>query len=89
MSSWSGRRFVLRDRDTKDTGSFDAVFQAEDMDILLGAPRAPRMNAHCERVIRTIRSEALDHILILTEPTLGESSPNTKTPRRPGVRPDQ
>ena len=60
-------RFVLRDRDTKYTESFDAVFQAEDTDTLLSAPRAPRMNAHCERVIRTIRSEALDHVLIINE----------------------
>jgi putative transposase len=37
------------------------------MDILLSAPRTPRMNAHCERVIRTIRSEALDHVLIVNE----------------------
>jgi len=57
-------RFVLRDRDTK---SFDAVFQAEGMDVLLSAPRAPRMNAHCKRIIRTIRREALGHILIANE----------------------
>ncbi len=60
-------RFVLRDRDTKYTDSFDAVFQAQDMDILLSAPRAPRMNAHCERVIGSIRREALDHVPVLSE----------------------
>ena len=60
-------RFVLRDRDTKYTESFDAIFQSEDMDVLLSAPRAPRMNAHCERVIRTIRREALDHVLIINQ----------------------
>ncbi|WP_442819586.1 integrase core domain-containing protein [Streptomyces sp. NBC_00841] len=27
----------------------------------------PRMNAHCERVIGTIRREALDHVLIMNE----------------------
>ncbi|MGI5134322.1 integrase core domain-containing protein [Streptomyces sp. CA-106110] len=51
-------RFALRDRDAKYDPSFDAVFEAEDMDVLLSAPRAPRMNAHCERVIGTIRREA-------------------------------
>ncbi|MET9474414.1 integrase core domain-containing protein [Streptomyces sp. NPDC002922] len=31
------------------------------------APRAPRMNAHCERVIGSIRREALDHVVIMDE----------------------
>ncbi|MER5917741.1 integrase core domain-containing protein [Streptomyces sp. NPDC001982] len=60
-------RFVLRDRDAKYDPSFDAVFEAEDMDVLLSAPRAPRMNAHCERVIGTVRREALDHVLLMNE----------------------
>jgi putative transposase len=45
--------------------TFDALFTAEDAHILLSAPRAPKMNALCERVIGTIRSEALDHVLII------------------------
>ncbi|SMD27267.1 integrase core domain-containing protein [Kibdelosporangium aridum] len=60
-------RFLLRDRDGKYSIAFDAVFRAEEMDILTSAPRAPRMNAHCERVIRTLRTELCDHILILNE----------------------
>jgi transposase InsO family protein len=58
-------RFLLRDRDTKYTASFDAVFTAEDAEVLPSAPRAPKMNAHCERVIGTVRREALDHVLIM------------------------
>jgi putative transposase len=49
----SALRFLLRDRDTKYSTAFDAVFQAEDMNILTSAPQTPKMNAHCERVIRT------------------------------------
>jgi putative transposase len=60
-------RFLLRDRDSKYGRSFDAVFETEGMEILKSAPRAPRMNAHCERVIGSIRREALDHILIMNE----------------------
>ncbi|MCC8250199.1 transposase [Saccharothrix luteola] len=56
-------RFLLRDRDGKYSRTFDAVFQADDL-IIRSAPQALRMNAHCERVIGTIRRELLDHILI-------------------------
>ncbi|WP_432045468.1 integrase core domain-containing protein [Streptomyces asiaticus] len=58
---------LLRDRDGKYSQAFDAVFQAEDMEILKSAPQAPRMNAHCERIIGSIRREALDHVLIMNE----------------------
>jgi putative transposase len=60
-------RFLLRDRDGKYGQSFDAVFEADGIDVIKSAPRAPRMNAHCERVIGSIRREALDHILITNE----------------------
>ncbi|MGW0632742.1 integrase core domain-containing protein [Streptomyces sp. NPDC002758] len=60
-------RFLLRDRDGKYGEAFDGVFQAEDMEILKSAPRAPWMNAHCERIIGSIRREVLDHVLIANE----------------------
>ncbi|WP_405475891.1 integrase core domain-containing protein [Streptomyces sp. NBC_00009] len=60
-------RFLLRDRDTKYTRTFDAVFQADDVEILLSPPRAPRANAICERVVDTLRREILDRILIYNE----------------------
>ncbi|GAA0259466.1 integrase core domain-containing protein [Saccharothrix mutabilis subsp. mutabilis] len=60
-------RFLLRDRDGKYGQAFDAVFQADDIRVIKNAPQAPRMNAHCERVIGTLRRELLDHILILGE----------------------
>jgi hypothetical protein len=60
-------RFLIRDRDAKYTGPFDAVFAADGIDVVRTAPRAPRMNAHCERVIGNLRREALDHLLIWNE----------------------
>ncbi|MEO6090605.1 MAG: integrase core domain-containing protein [Umezawaea sp.] len=60
-------RFLIRDRDGKYSHAFDTVFQADDLRVLKSAPQAPRMNAHCERVIGTIRRELLDHILIISE----------------------
>jgi transposase InsO family protein len=63
----SSLRFLLRDRDGKYSPAFDAVFHAEEVHVLQTAPRAPRMNAHCERIIQTLRHELCDHVLVLNE----------------------
>jgi hypothetical protein len=44
---------LIRDRDSKFTSAFDAVFTAAGIDVLLTAPQAPRMNAYTERFVRT------------------------------------
>jgi transposase InsO family protein len=59
-------KFVIRDRGSNFTRSFDAVFQANGTRILRTAVQAPRMNATCERLIGTLRRELLDRLLILS-----------------------
>lgn len=56
--------FLIRDRDSKFTDMFDAVFASEDIRILRTPVRAPRTNAIAERWIGTVRRELLDRMLI-------------------------
>ena len=60
-------KFLVRDRGSNFTRSFDAVFQATGARILRTAVQAPRMNAICERLVGTLRRELLDRMLILGE----------------------
>ena len=60
-------RFLLRDRDTKYVVSFDEVFSSAGAHIVQTPIRAPNANAHAERFIRSLRSECLDHLLIVNE----------------------
>jgi putative transposase len=66
---FGGFRFLVRDRGSNFTRSFDAVFQA-GATILRTAVQAPRMNATCERLAGTLRRELLDRSLILGEAQL-------------------
>jgi transposase InsO family protein len=59
-----GFRFLIRDRDSKFTAAFDAVFTGADIRIIRTPVRAPRANAIAERFIGTLRRECLEHILI-------------------------
>jgi putative transposase len=58
-------RLLLRDRDTKFTAAFDAVFTAEGIRVLRTPVRAPQANAYAERWVGTVRRELLDRMLIL------------------------
>jgi len=59
--------YLVRDRDSKLTAAFDAVFASIGIRILPIAPQAPKMNAYAERFVRTARAECTDRMLIAGE----------------------
>lgn len=60
-------KFLIRDRDTKFTSVFDAVFISIGIWIISTPVRAPKANAIAERWIGTVRRECTDRLLILGE----------------------
>jgi len=61
----SGFKFLIRDRDSKFTAAFDAVFAGTQ--VIQTSVRSPQANSHAERFLGTLRRECLDHVLILGE----------------------
>jgi putative transposase len=60
-------RYLIHDRNKKFTRSFNAVFWAEGIKVILTPYQASNTNVFAERWIRSAREEYLDQLLIWNE----------------------
>ena len=60
-------KYLIRDNDSKFGPSFARVAKMSGIKKLKTPYHAPRANAICERFLRSVRQECLDHLLILQE----------------------
>jgi putative transposase len=60
-------RYLIRDLDGKFTTEFDARLEGAGMEIVRVGPRAPNLNAHCERFIGSLKGECLSHFIVFGE----------------------
>jgi len=63
-------KFLIHDRDADYGRDFDERLVNLGITGVRTPPRAPRANAIGERIVRTIRSECLDHIIVMNERNL-------------------
>jgi hypothetical protein len=60
-------RFVIHDRDSAFLPAVDAMLTSTGLRVLKTPVRSPQANAHCERLIGTIRRECLDWLIPFSE----------------------
>jgi len=60
-------RLLIRDRDQKFTDRFDEVFRGDRIEVVRTPFRAPQANGVAERFVRTVRTECLDWLLVLSQ----------------------
>jgi transposase InsO family protein len=71
-TAWGRRpKHLIRDRDAVYGGDLAARARGLGIETVLTPVRAPRANAIAERVVRTLRNECLDHVIVLNEAHLG------------------
>jgi putative transposase len=63
-------RYLLHDRDTKYTQSFQAIIASGGVEPLVLPARSPNLNAYAERWVRSVKEECLSKVMLFGERSL-------------------
>jgi putative transposase len=56
--------YLIRDLDGKFTNEFDTTLESAGLEILRVGPRAPNLNAYCERWVGSVKGECLSRFIV-------------------------
>jgi putative transposase len=65
-----GCQYLLQDRDTKFCATVAGILQAAGITVVKLPPRRPNLNAHCERWIRSVKTEVWSQMTSFGEQSL-------------------
>ncbi len=60
-------RYLLHDRDSIYSAALQSRVKTLGIEEVKTAPRSPWQNPYCERIVGSIRRDALDHVIVLNE----------------------
>jgi len=63
-------RYLLMDRDAKDSEAFRFMLKGSDVKPVRLPPRSPNLNAHIEIYVRSLKEECLERLILFGEKSL-------------------
>jgi transposase InsO family protein len=69
-----GKKYLIMDRDTKFTKGFRTLLRESGVKPIILPPRSPKMSAHLERFMRSIKTEALCRMIFFGESSLRKAT---------------
>ena len=66
----NGKRYLIHDRDPLFTAEFLKLLADVGVQSVKLPPRSPNLNAHAERLVRTIKESCLDRMILFGESSL-------------------
>ena len=76
MTFFTGREYLLHDRDSKFTVAFDETLKAAGVKAVKLPAQSPNLNAHAERFVLSVKTECLSRIILFGEASLRRALSN-------------